>query len=36
MNWQFAIASAASFILLVIIMIFTIFQFYITKKKAHY
>lgn len=36
MNWQFAIASAASFILLVIIMIFTIFQFYIAKKKVHY
>lgn len=36
MNWQFSVASAASFILLIIIMLFTIFQFYITKKKIHY
>jgi multiple sugar transport system permease protein len=36
MNWQFAVASAASFILLIIIMLFTIFQFYIAKKKVHY
>ena len=36
MNWQFSVASAASFILLIIIMIFTIFQFYIAKKKVHY
>ncbi|MCM0646901.1 sugar ABC transporter permease [Clostridium swellfunianum] len=36
MNWQFSVASAASFILLVIILVFTIFQFYIAKKKVHY
>lgn len=36
MNWQFSVASAASFILLIIIMIFTLFQFYIAKKKVHY
>lgn len=36
MNWQFAVASAASFILLIIITLFTIFQFYIAKKKVHY
>lgn len=36
MNWQFSIASAASFILLIIIMIFTIFQFYFARKKVHY
>lgn len=36
MNWQFAVASAASLILLTIIMLFTIFQFYIAKKKVHY
>jgi multiple sugar transport system permease protein len=36
MNWQFSVASAASFILLVIILFFTILQFYIAKKKVHY
>lgn len=36
MNWQFSVASAASFILLIIILIFTLFQFYIAKKKVHY
>lgn len=36
MNWQFAVAAAASFMLLIIILAFTIFQFYIGKKKVHY
>lgn len=36
MNWQFAVASAASFILFIIILVFTIFQFYVAKKKVHY
>lgn len=36
MNWQFAVASAASFILFIIIFIFTIIQFRIAKKKVHY
>ncbi|ERI93725.1 ABC transporter, permease protein [Clostridiales bacterium oral taxon 876 str. F0540] len=36
MNWQFATAAAASFILLIIIMLFTVFQFYVAKKKVHY
>jgi multiple sugar transport system permease protein len=36
MNWQFAVASAASFILLIIILIFTILQFLVAKKKVHY
>lgn len=36
MNWQFAVASAAAFILFIIILIFTLVQFKIAKKKVHY
>lgn len=36
MNWQFAVASAASLIFFIIILAFTIFQFYVAKKKVHY
>ncbi|WP_243129203.1 carbohydrate ABC transporter permease [Hathewaya massiliensis] len=35
-NWQFAVAAAASFILFIIILIFTLVQFKITKKKFNY
>lgn len=36
MNWQFAVASSAAFILFIIILIFTLIQFKIAKKKVHY
>lgn len=36
MNWQFSVAAAASFILFLIILVFTIIQFYVAKKKVHY
>ncbi|MBU5590374.1 sugar ABC transporter permease [Clostridium sp. MSJ-4] len=36
MNWHFAVASAAAFILFIIILIFTLIQFRIAKKKVHY
>ncbi|AWZ47417.1 sugar ABC transporter permease [Clostridiaceae bacterium 14S0207] len=35
-NWQFAVAAAASFILFVIILIFTLIQFKITKNRFRY
>lgn len=35
-NWQFAVASAAAFILFFIIIIFTVIQFYIARKKMYY
>lgn len=36
MNWQFSVAAAASFILFLIILVFTMIQFYVAKKKVHY
>lgn len=36
MNWQFAIASSAAFVLFIIILIFTLIQLFAGKKKIHY
>lgn len=36
MNWQFATAAAAAFVLFIIIFIFTLIQLFIGKKKVHY
>ncbi|EQB89743.1 multiple sugar transport system permease protein [Clostridium punense] len=36
MNWQFAIASSAAFVLFIIILIFTLIQLFAGKKKVHY
>lgn len=36
MNWQFAIASSAAFVLFIIILTFTLIQLFAGKKKVHY
>ncbi|WP_017414304.1 carbohydrate ABC transporter permease [Clostridium tunisiense] len=36
MNWQFAIASSAAFVLFIIILTFTLIQLFASKKKVHY
>lgn len=36
MNWQFAIASSAAFVLFIIILLFTLIQLFAGKKKIHY
>lgn len=36
MNWQFAIASSAAFVLFIIILLFTLIQLFAGKKKVHY